>query len=108
MAMEFIAFKHACYASEREVRLVVAQEHVERFGGLQHRVARHRLLPYLSTAPLYADASCQSAQPQLPLCEVRVGPVADQALMIRSIQSYLKRKGYPSVEVIPSAIPYRG
>ncbi|BCB61392.1 hypothetical protein HaloA020_20930 [Halomonas sp. A020] len=45
---------------------------------------------------------------KLPIVEVRVGPAVNQDMTAKSIQEYLKYKGYEGGQVIKSDVPYRG
>ncbi len=108
LAMEFITFKHPSYQSEQEVRLIAASSHLQHFGGIRHRVGKQRIIPYISTKDLYNDHLHHLIGSSLPIKEIRVGPAANQATTIRSIEEYLKNMGYTSVDVIKSTVPYRG
>lgn len=109
LAMEFIHFKHPEYSSEQEVRLIVATDHLHHFNDVKHRVSKDRIVPYISSKDIYNSSFVEHVGTELlPILEVRVGPTVNQELTAKSIKEYLARKGYASVKVIQSNVPYRG
>ena len=110
LAVKFINFKHPQYAAEHEIRLVVPTSHVKSFNGLKHRVKSDRIIPYADLVELYAKLSLYEDKEnrRLPIREVRVGPTANQEVTLRSVSEYLHNKGYDSVRICKSEVPYRG
>jgi len=109
LSLEFMLFKHAAFAAEQEIRLVVSGNHTKHFGSVKHRVNGGRIIPYICSSDLYDESFRKhSGSNLLPIVEVRVGPTANQAITIDSVKVFLANNGYPSVSVVPSAVPYRG
>lgn len=109
LAMEFINFKHHEYSSEEEIRLIVATDHLNHFNGVKHRVSKNTIVPYINSKDIYDSSFLEHGGTELlPILEVRVGPAANQELTAKSIEEYLSQKGYMSVKVIQSNVPYRG
>lgn len=109
LAMNFINFKHPSYESEQEIRLLASGEHLSHFSGLKHRVGQYGIIPYLCAGDQYDSYSKSSgASRLLPIVEVKVGPAVNQDVLVLSIDTYLKNKGYKDILVTKSEIPYRG
>ncbi|TXC79088.1 DUF2971 domain-containing protein [Paraburkholderia azotifigens] len=109
LSMNFINFKHKAFASEQEVRLIVATDHIKEFHELKHRAGKYGIVPYVSTGGWNQDnLASESESFRLPIEEVRVGPAANRDALIRSIEVFLTDKGYKNVLVKRSDVPFRG
>jgi Protein of unknown function (DUF2971) len=109
LSMKFINLKHEAYASEQEVRLILPSDHVDKFHGIKHRAGKYGIVPYVSTSDWYRNHLRPGSEPfRLPIQEVRVGPAANQDALIQSIEVFLANKGYGSVLVRKSDVPFRG
>ncbi len=109
LAINFINFKHPSYESEQEIRLLASGAHINHFSSLKHRVGQYGIIPYLCAGDQYDSYSKQTgASRLLPIVEVKVGPAVNQDVLVLSIDTYLKNKGYKDVLVTKSEIPYRG
>ncbi len=109
LAHDFINFKNKDYAPEKEIRIAVSHSHLNSFSGMNHRVVKGRIIPYITSKDIYDNVfkECIGTD-KLPIKEVRVGPRSDQYITIKSIEQYLNNKGYTDVKVIKSDVPYRG
>lgn len=109
LAFEFINFKHSEYSSEEEIRMAVSSSYLHHFSGIKHRVGKDRIIPYITSKDIYNDSFVEHlGTDKLPIIEVRVGPAVNQSITAKSIEEYLICKGYDSVKVIKSNVPYRG
>ena len=106
LAMEFINFKHPEYSSEEEIRMAVPTSYLHHFKGIKHRPSTDRIIPYITSKDIYDIGGL--GEELLPISEIRVGPAINQDMTVRSIQEYMENKGYASVSVIKSNVPYRG
>lgn len=107
--LNFVAFKHAAFKNENEIRLIVNPRQAMSFSDIKHRVFSGRVVPYLSSSILYDEAFIKANNSRrLPLREVVVGPIAKQAVTIESIKVFLANAGYMNVSVRPSNVPFRG
>lgn len=88
-------FKHLGFKDEREWRAVV-QRQVDA-SELNFRPSGNKIVPYIKL----------KFEEQLPLLSVRVGPGHDQELTAQSLKVFLRSRGYPSVEVKMSEVPFR-
>jgi hypothetical protein len=97
------AFKHPAFYEEREWRLVYLHNAQKVAPGLNFRVIRGRIVPYVPVR--FGDANPTS----LPIISVTLGPGAETAIDKHSIKEILKRCGTPhQVALLSSAAPYRG
>jgi hypothetical protein len=90
-------FKHLGFKDEREWRFAI-QRQID-LSALQFRVSRNKIVPYViigKTDPISP----------LPIVSVRVGPGPDQALTARSVEAFIRARGY-DVTVDISKIPFR-
>lgn len=109
LALEFMIFKNKAFAAEQEIRLVVSESHLNHFGGIKHRVSGGRIIPYICSSDLYDKGFLEYyGSKQLPISEIRVGPMANQAITIDSVKVFLTNNDYLDIPVTPSAVPYRG
>lgn len=108
LSMDFIIFKNKSFASEKEVRLIIAEEQLTHFAKLQHRIANGRIIPYVNSSYLYNDSFVENCGDRLPISAIRVGPTANQEITIQSVKTFLSNMGYDDVPVISSAVPFRG
>lgn len=109
LALEFINFKHPEYYSEQEIRMAVSSSHLNHFKGIKHRVGKDCIIPYITSKDIYDESFEEHlGTDKLPITEVRIGPTANQDMTAKSIEEYLKYKGYDSIKVIKSNVPYRG
>ena len=109
LALDFMIFKNHAFAAEQEIRLIVTENHLSHFNGKKHRVCGGRIVPYVCSSDLYNESFVEhNGSSHLPISEIRVGPMANQAITIDSVKAFLSNKGYFDVSVIPSAVPYRG
>lgn len=110
LSLEFMNFKNAAFESEKEVRLVVSSSHLNHFKGLKFRVSDDRIIPYLDSSDLYNNDGFKNIikEELLPIIKIHVGPTANQEIMIKSIEEYIKARGYTNVKVVKSKVPYRG
>jgi hypothetical protein len=89
-------FKHLGFRDEREWRLVVQRAVPE--DELCFRTRGDKVVPYIKLSPPTG---------KLPLVSIRVGPGHDQELTARSLSRFLSAKGYGSVNMRRSDIPFR-
>lgn len=109
LAIEFINFKHPEYSSEQEIRMAVSSSHLNHFKGIKHRVGKDRIIPYITSKDIYNESFEEHlGTDKLPITEVRIGPTSNQDMTAKSIEEYLIYKGYDSIKVIKSDVPYRG
>ncbi|MFC4790421.1 MULTISPECIES: DUF2971 domain-containing protein [Giesbergeria] len=109
LAIDFMIFKNKAFAAEQEIRLVVTESHLSHFKDVKHRVSGGRIVPYICSSDLYNESFvAHNGSNQLPIAEVRVGPMANQSITIDSVKAFLANKGYFDVPVISSDVPYRG
>ena len=109
ISLEFINFKNPAFASENEVRIAVAESHLNHFNSLEHRCTKDRIIPYINSADLYNESfyeHCDSKQ--LPVKEIIVGPTSNQEVTIKSIKTFLNNRGYCDIPVKKSTVPFRG
>lgn len=90
-------FKRLGFADEREWRFVIQQEALGE--DVCFRVCRNVIVPYIPLGP--------GAGGKLPIDHIVVGPGADQELTKRSIEIFLGQRGYNSVSVHLSSVPFR-
>lgn len=96
-----ISFKNESFKQESEVRLAIHYSYQDDYeGGLKFRATPVGLIPYLCTGDIKGDSGL------LPLVEVIVGPQPHQALIIESIEKFLRHNHY-EVPVTSSTVPYR-
>jgi hypothetical protein len=96
------AFKNSAFLQEQEIRMILHYGQIERYHrGLMFRPTVLGLVPYVCTGDRTAPGK------KLPLAEVMVGPSPQQELIAQSISTYLTHKGYGSVQISMSAVPYR-
>lgn len=104
---QLIFFKHKEYKSEGEVRITIENlVHILEKKQPLHRVVNGMIVPYITTK--YISADVNPVMKPLPLKEVIVSPLANQRETIKSIEVFLKNKGYDDVPVNASNIRYRG
>lgn len=87
-------FKHRGFLEEAEWRFV-SQE--ARENDVKYRVRGHALLPYIALAAIEAP---------LPILKVIVGPGREPAFTRKSVEHFLRAKGY-TCPVVKSRVPYR-
>jgi hypothetical protein len=113
-------FKNGSFNEEAEWRLIFTPDPgctiAPRF-----RVRGSMVVPYyslrdLDTPPVAARRrrtagsrrpATDPAPPKLPISHVTVGPSANKALNVESVRMLLQRRGYPTVSVEASKIPFR-
>jgi len=88
-------FKHLGFRDEREWRFVVQRK--QKGDELSFRVSGNKMVPYIMIG--------MGANP-LPIKSIRVGPGTDQQLTARSLEEFLKAKGY-GIKVQLSEVPFR-
>jgi hypothetical protein len=88
-------FKDDGFQEENEWRIVIQRD--DESAPLRFRVNDGVIVPYLTV---------RSREP-LPIDHVIVGPGKNQDLCIKSLQMFLKAKGFSDVAVVPSKVPYR-
>ena len=110
---EFSRFKHDCFSSEKEVRLIISGD--ERL----HRPRRYRtsgrfIIPYYNasdTSRRQDGTICLDGTiiecPKIPVASVTIGPMQNQALCALSVQDFLTAHGYNPNIVRTSKLPYR-
>ena len=107
MKAYFPFFKHECFKSEDEIRLVYFddKESSSLKSNLKYRTSSNGMIvPYFSSQDLLpADKNVK-----LPISRVIIGPVARQDWIIESVKYFLANNGYKDVKVEPSNIPFRG
>jgi hypothetical protein len=109
LAQDFLLFKDAAFSAEREVRLIVSENHLNHFpSGIHHRVSGARLIPYLKSSDLYEGVAGAEDGARLPIVEVKLGPTAFDSLTAKSVEIFLRDRGYSDVPVTRSGLPYRG
>lgn len=104
LAFDFIKFKHPDYSSEQEIRMVASSA---TSAYLQHRVGNERIIPYILSSDIYKNNKYLKTD-KLPITEIRIGPTFNQDMTVKSIKAYLTNKGYDTVKVLKSDVPYRG
>jgi hypothetical protein len=87
-------FKHNGFRDEREFRFVV---HGADDASVKFRTKGSVIIPYI-TLPV---------GPKLPIKFITVGPGSDVELTRKSVERYLRAKGYKNAEVRSSKVPYR-
>jgi Protein of unknown function (DUF2971) len=88
--------KHQAFEEERESRIVMNGRHQVR----EHRVQGSLVVPYI-------ELEVGSGFPML-VKEVNIGPTANKELTGRAVKNMLLKRGWGSVAVYCSQIPYRG
>jgi hypothetical protein len=88
--------KHQAFAEERESRVVMNGWNKLR----QHRVQGSLVVPYI-------ELEIGSDFPML-VKEIKIGPIANKELTGRAIKNMLLKRGWDSVAVYCSQMPYRG
>lgn len=86
--------KDPAYKYEDEVRLLI---HSEQDSEIKYRVQNNLIIPYI-----------ENYFPKEALNTVWVGPTNDMKRTVKSIDRYLKSKGFNDVKIIESKVPYRG
>lgn len=110
---EFSRFKHDCFSSEQEIRLIIVGE--ERI----HRPRRYRtsgsfIVPYYhasDTTRREDGTICLDGTviecPKIPVASVMIGPMQNQSLCAQSVQDFLAARGYNPNVVRTSRLPYQ-
>ena len=110
---EFSRFKHDCFSSEQEIRLIISGEETV------HHPRRYRtngrfIVPYYYASDTTkrqdngsirlngVDIEC----PKLPIASVTIGPMQNQELCAQSIRDFLAASGYDPNCVRMSRLPY--
>ena len=110
--VELMAFvKHSSYTSEREVRLMYA-ENINMASFLpdgkkskKFRVSGERIIPYMHSTEL-ASSDLDKARLKSAIKEVVIGPSIDP-LVYRGIRDLLSEHDLSDVHIKNSTIPYR-
>lgn len=103
---QFILFKHPEYASENELRLMIANlDHILKVRMPKHRIARGMVIPYISTKYISRDVNQKINK--LPIKEIIVSPTS-RADLLESARVFLCNTGYTDVQVVESNIKFRG
>jgi len=100
-------FKHECFKSEDEIRLVYFddKENPSLKSNLKYRTSSNGMIvPYFSSQDLLSA----NKSIKLPISRVIIGPVAKQDCIIESVKYFLANNGYLDVKVEASNIPFRG
>lgn len=113
LSHEFSRFKHDCFSSEQEVRLIIpGNEHIHR--PRRYRTSGRFIIPYYnaSDTSLREDGTiCLNGTviecPKLPVASVIIGPMQNQKLCAQSIQDFLAARGYNPIAVQTSKLPYQ-
>lgn len=96
--MPFLLFmiyaKAPAYKYEDEVRLLI---HSDKDSVIKFRTQNNLIVPYI-----------ENYFPKEALKIVLVGPTNDMKRTVKSIDRYLKHKGFNDVQIIKSEVPYRG
>lgn len=96
--MPFLLFmiyaKAPAYKYEDEVRLLI---HSDENSEIKYRTQNNLIIPYI-----------ENYFPKEALKTVIVGPTNDMKRTVKSIDRYLKSKGFNDIQIIPSDVPYRG
>lgn len=101
LVYHFIQFKHPEFESEQELRMVYPENENYSYN-IYHRLGIDKIIPYITTSDEYKDLG------KLPLKEIIIGPNNKQKIIKKSLEIYLKNKGYENVQVSFSKIPFRG
>ncbi|MDH6265763.1 hypothetical protein M2360_001153 [Rhizobium sp. SG_E_25_P2] len=88
-------FKHLGFKDEREWRYVVQKKIPPR--DMKFRVLQNKIVPYIEIG------ACEE---NFPIISVRIGPGTDQDLTARSVETFMKARGY-DVDVTLSEVPFR-
>ncbi|NNM56240.1 DUF2971 domain-containing protein [Acidocella sp.] len=110
---EFSRFKHDCFSSEQEIRLIISgDEPIHR--PRRYRTSGRFIIPYYhaSDTTLREDGTiCIDGTviecPKLPVASVTVGPMQNQSLCAQSVQEFLAARGYNPNVVRTSELPYQ-
>lgn len=86
--------KDPAYKYEDEVRLLV---HSDENSEIKYRAQNNLIIPYI-----------ENYFPKEALKTVWIGPTNDMKRTVKSIDRYLKHKGFNNVQIIESEVPYRG
>ena len=110
---EFSRFKHECFSSEREIRLIISGEerlHCAR----RYRMSGSFIVPYYhasDTSRREDGTICVDGAiiecPKLPIASVMIGPMQNQSLCAQSVQEFLAAHGYDPNFVRTSKLPYQ-
>jgi hypothetical protein len=110
--VELMAFvKHSSYTSEREVRLMYAENinmatfYLNGKKKKKFRVSGERIIPYMDSTQL-AGPEFDRKRLKSAIKEVLIGPSSDP-LAYRGIRELLNEHGLSNVKITNSAIPYR-
>ena len=94
-------FKHPCYESEKESRLVLHYTSVDS--------EKTQYLPRRGYFKPYIDLEIKTEEnEESPLAAVVAGPATDPFLSERSLRMFLISHGQINVQICRSALPYRG
>lgn len=105
------AFKHMAFRSENEVRLIISGEEEKYFSAVHSRVRNGKIIPYIKSSewsealPPPKDRATQV--PPLSISSVIIGPQSERELVARSVQDFMRRNGYPDINIRFSSAPYR-
>lgn len=110
---EFSRFKHDCFSSEQETRLIISGEeqihHPRRY-----RTNGRFIVPYYyasdpirrnDNGTINLDGAAIEC-PKIPIASVTVGPMQNQDLCAQSIREFLFARGYDPNAVRISPLPY--
>ncbi|MEG0899751.1 MAG: DUF2971 domain-containing protein [Oscillospiraceae bacterium] len=86
--------KDPAYKYEDEVRLLI---HSDENSEIKYRAQNNLIIPYID-----------NYFPKEALTTVVVGPTNDMKRTVKSIDRYLKSKGFNNLQIIESKVPYRG
>jgi hypothetical protein len=107
LKFQFIRYKHKCFESEHEVRLVVGEREGE-YQPVRYRVRGNMIIPYHRSSDRIWGAQGAGAEfPKLPIASVTIGPMVNQELSAHSVREFLSSHGYDPAIVDVSALPYR-
>ncbi|MBV9828478.1 MAG: hypothetical protein JO001_22850 [Alphaproteobacteria bacterium] len=105
LSTKVAVFKHDSFREEAEIRIAMpySTENLNREyeGGLRFRVSAFGLIPYV------CSGARKGFSGNLPIREIVIGPSPRQELIAESVGSFLEHKGYPSIPVTLSKVPYR-
>jgi hypothetical protein len=100
----FFVFKDPAFEEERESRLIIVNNTVEKLDHVRFREMRGTVVPFIE---LKVKQSETGNKELLPIIEVVQGPLIEPALGEKSLKLLLRKHGYENVAVKRSKVPIR-
>lgn len=106
LVLQYVCFKNPVYASEKELRLTIANNsNIKHLKKLQYRIRNDMIVPYITTK--YISNESAPELKRLPIKKIIVNHQASTDT-INSIKNFLTHKEFSHVEVARSPIEFRG